>query len=83
MASKRKSSDSDPRGRDPRVESFGRRLRQLRQGFGWSQEHLAELADLDRSFVSGLERGEQVPSLISIHKLAHALGCPPADLVGD
>ncbi len=38
--------------------TIGRRIRLIRQQRGWSQEVLAELADLDRSYVGAVERGE-------------------------
>ncbi|MCK2037588.1 helix-turn-helix domain-containing protein [Microbacterium sp. SSW1-49] len=53
---------------------FGERLRALRADRGWSQEHLAHEASLDRTYVSGVERGVRNVSLDNIHKLAAALG---------
>ena len=38
----------------------------------WSQEHLAERADLNRSYLGEVERGNAVPSLITVSKLAGA-----------
>jgi transcriptional regulator with XRE-family HTH domain len=52
---------------------FGGALRQLRERLGWSQEALAEHADLNRSYVGELERGQAIASLITIEKLASAL----------
>ncbi|KAF0248739.1 MAG: XRE family transcriptional regulator [bacterium] len=60
---------------------FGKNLRQLRKGKGLSQEALAHEADLDRSYVGQVERGECNISLINICKLADALGLPPNKLL--
>jgi transcriptional regulator with XRE-family HTH domain len=65
---------------DPRI-IFGRRVRELRLERGFSQEKLAELADLHRNYVGGVERGERNVSLVNIVKLAHGLNVRPARLV--
>ena len=62
-------------------QSFGQRLRELRHARGLSQEALAELATLDRTYVSSCERGHRNISLINIHRLARALGVEPAELM--
>ena len=53
--------------------SFGNAVRQVREERGWSQERLAEHADLNRSYVGDLERGRAMPSLATLTKLAAAL----------
>ena len=53
---------------------FGLAVRQLRERKGWSQEALAEYADLNRSYVGELERGQAIASLTTIEKLAAAFG---------
>lgn len=63
--------------------AFGKVLRQLRQDAGLTQEQLGFEADLRRTYVSSLELGEKQPSLTTILKLAAALGCSAADLIGD
>jgi transcriptional regulator with XRE-family HTH domain len=55
---------------------FGERLRQLREKAGVSQEKLAELAGLHRTYVSSVERGKRNISLVNIERLAEALGVP-------
>ena len=62
--------------RSPRHAAFGRALRAAREARGLSQEGLADEADLDRTYVSGIERGERNPSLANLLKLADALGLP-------
>jgi DNA-binding XRE family transcriptional regulator len=59
---------------------FGQRIRDLRGKAGLSQEELADLAGLDRSYIGGVERGERNVSLINIHKIARALKLKPGDL---
>lgn len=59
---------------------FGRRVRELREQMKFSQERLASIAGLDRSYYGGIERGSRNPSLKNICQIAKALGVPPADL---
>ena len=55
------------------LKKFGDRVRSLRNQAGISQEKLAELAEIHRTYVSGIERGERNVSLINIMRLASAL----------
>ena len=68
------------RDRDPRIV-FGKRLRELRLERNLSQEKLAELAELHRNYVGGIERGERNVSLLNIVKLAHGLKTRVAKLM--
>lgn len=65
---------------DPRIV-FGKRVRELRLDRRLSQEKLAELADLHRNYVGGVERGERNISLVNIVKLAHGLNVRPTKLI--
>jgi transcriptional regulator with XRE-family HTH domain len=58
------------------AKRMGKRLRQLRQEHGWSQEAFAAEARLDRTYVGGIERGERNPSLKNIARLADTLNVP-------
>jgi len=60
---------------DPRV-TFGRTIRALRKKKGLSQESLAELCSLHRTYVGAIERGERNVSLLNIVALARALDVP-------
>jgi DNA-binding XRE family transcriptional regulator len=60
---------------------FGRRVRELRIERKLSQEKLAELAELHRNYVGGIERGERNVGLLNIVKLAHGLNVRPAKLI--
>lgn len=61
--------------------NFGQGIRAARRGRRWSQEQLAEAADLNRSYLGEIERGVVSPSLATMGKLALALGAPIAALV--
>jgi transcriptional regulator with XRE-family HTH domain len=52
---------------------FGNAVRRRREALRWSQELLAERAQLNRSYLGEVERGEAVPSLATMDKLAAAL----------
>jgi transcriptional regulator with XRE-family HTH domain len=52
--------------------SFGKAVRQRRHKLGVSQEAFADLCDLDRTYVGGIERGERNVALINIQKIARA-----------
>jgi transcriptional regulator with XRE-family HTH domain len=61
--------------------SFGSRLRELRKRQGLSQEQLASLAGIDRTYLSSCERGTRNISVVNIARLADALRVEPAELL--
>ena len=59
---------------------FGKNVRRLRDASGFTQERLADKADLDPTYISGIERGLRNPTLLIIVRLAKALGVPLCEL---
>ena len=55
-------------------QKFGKRLKELRLQKGLSQEALANIAELDRTYIPSIEKGERNVSITVIEKLAKALG---------
>lgn len=60
---------------------FGQRLAELRKVQGISQEQLALMSGIARSYVSGVERGKRNISLLNIVLLAETLKVQPAELL--
>lgn len=60
---------------------FGKRIRFLRIQHNLSQETLAELTDLHRTYISSLELGNRNVSLVNIEKLAAAFSCTLSTLL--
>lgn len=58
-------------------------LRRLRAELALSQERLADLANLHRTYVGSIERSERNVSIDNIAKLAQALGVEPSELLKD
>jgi transcriptional regulator with XRE-family HTH domain len=52
---------------------FGRALRHRRNKLGVSQEAFADMCELDRTYIGGIERGERNVALVNIEKLAKTL----------
>ena len=61
--------------------AFGRRVKQLRSDRNLSQEKLGQICDLDRTYISGIERGTRNVSLLNIAKVADALNVSPSELL--
>lgn len=59
---------------------FGLAVRKLRNKKNLTQEELASLCDLDRTYIGSVERGERNVSLINIHKIASALNIEVKEL---
>jgi transcriptional regulator with XRE-family HTH domain len=69
------------RKRDPILCSFGQSVAKHRRAKGFSQEALAEKADLDRTYLSDIERGVRNPGIKNVILIAKALGITPSDLM--
>ncbi|WP_297809447.1 helix-turn-helix transcriptional regulator [uncultured Methylophaga sp.] len=65
----------------PHLQAFGRHLRKIRSEKNLSQEKLGLLSDLDRTYISAVERGKRNISLLNILRLADALEVSPATLM--
>jgi transcriptional regulator with XRE-family HTH domain len=64
-------------------EAFGLVLRKLRTEKGFSQERLALEGNLDRTFISLLERGKRQPSLTTIIHISSVLGISASNLIAE
>jgi transcriptional regulator with XRE-family HTH domain len=64
-----------------RLAAFGAAVRHRRVRLGLSQERLGFLSDLDRTYVSGIERGVRNPTLRTMWRLADALSTSPSVLL--
>jgi len=60
----------------PITRLVGKRLRELRQAKGLSQEQLGELCGLHRTYVGAVERGEKNVTVVTLSRIATALGVP-------
>ena len=66
----------------PLLRTIGHTIRTFRMDRGLSQESLADRANIDRSYMSGIERGLRNISILNIARIASALGVSIRDLVG-
>ncbi|PQJ42866.1 transcriptional regulator [Vibrio campbellii] len=63
------------------AKAFGNNLRLMRKSKSISQDKLALLADIDRSYIGRIERGEVNITLEKAYQLARVLGCDVRDLL--
>jgi transcriptional regulator with XRE-family HTH domain len=66
---------------DKLLAAFGRNLRKLREARGFTQEDLAEQADMDRTYISDIERGVRNPGIKNVARLAKAMDTTSAHLM--
>ena len=64
-------------------EKIGNRIRQLRQEKHLSQEAFADLCELDRTYISSIEKGKRNVSIINLEKIANALNINLSTLFND
>ena len=65
------------------LRAFGSAVRRRREALELSQERLAEVSELHRTYIGGIERGERNAGLVNITRLAVALDTSVADLLQD
>jgi transcriptional regulator with XRE-family HTH domain len=63
--------------------SLGKAIRSARKNEGLSQEALAAEAEIDRSYMGGVERGEHNLTMMNFCRIARALNIKPSSLLGD
>jgi transcriptional regulator with XRE-family HTH domain len=75
------AADDPSRTVEHYFERLGARVQELRGARGFTQQQLADAAGLDRTYISGLERGRQNPTIGVLLRLARALEAPLDRLV--
>ena len=68
------------KSRHPTLTALGLRVQLQRKKLELTQEALAEKAELDPTYISGIERGVRNPSILSLGRVAAGLGVSLADL---
>ena len=58
------------------ADKLGIKIRMLRKAAGLTQGQLAEIAEVSASFIGYIERGQQLPSLKIVERIAHGLKLP-------
>jgi transcriptional regulator with XRE-family HTH domain len=62
------------------LKKLGKNVRSMRLKRNWTQEKLADVADIHPVYVSYIEKGSRNPSITKILQIAHALECSPSDM---
>jgi transcriptional regulator with XRE-family HTH domain len=62
------------------LKKLGARIREKRKTMGWTQEDLASTAQIDRSYIGGVERGERNLTFSVLCQICTALKCDVAEL---
>ena len=65
---------------DPVLVALGQAISSVRKSQGVSQEELAHRSEIDRSYMSAIERGTQNPGVMMMVKIAKAMGIPVSEL---
>jgi len=63
------------------IVGLAKRVRELRDRKGISQERLGEMAGLHRTYIGMIERAEKNITLVNLEKIARALGVKPSNLI--
>lgn len=63
--------------------AFGSRVKMFREQHGWTQQHLADLAEVSRTHVTEIEGGRRAVNLETLHRLATAFDLTAAKLLDD
>lgn len=62
------------------IYNFGKRLATIRKRKGITQEKLADIIEVHRTYIGFIEQGKRNPSIGNVHKIAKALKVPIKDL---
>jgi transcriptional regulator with XRE-family HTH domain len=62
------------------LKTLGQRIRDRRKSLDWTQEELADKAEIDRSYIGGVERGERNLTFTVLCQICAALKCDVAEL---
>lgn len=72
-----------PHRQHPDLVALGGAIRRVRQTKDMSQESLALAAEVDRSYLGRVERGDSIPALLIVIRIAKALGLTVEQLMGE